>query len=168
MAKIKAKARSPIPQTREETATAIRQIGDLQREHTRSLAAMNDAIAEIANVVQPKLDGLAMQIAELQEGVQGYCEAHRDELTNDVKVKTAQFVTGEIQWRQRPPSVNVRGADSVIETLIRLGLSKFVREKREVNKDAILNEPEQVQGVAGIKIVTGVEDFVISPFEAEA
>lgn len=99
--------------------------------------------------------------------MQGYCEAHRDELTDGGRVKTASLITGEVQWRQRPPSVSVRGAESVIETLKRLGLSRFVRTKEEVNKEAILNEPDNVRGVAGLNIVTGVEDFVITPFEQE-
>jgi len=55
----------------------------------------------------------------------------------------------------------------VIETLNRLGLSQFVRSKEEINKEAILNEPEAVKGVAGITVVTGVEDFVITPFEQD-
>jgi len=55
-----------------------------------------------------------------------------------------------------PPSVSVRGAESVIDTLKRLGLGKFVRTKEEVNKEAILNEPDEVRGVAGLNIVTGV------------
>jgi phage host-nuclease inhibitor protein Gam len=114
------------------------------------------------------LDALSEQIKTLQAGVQAYCEAHRDELTDGGRVKTANFVTGEVQWRQRPPSVSVRGSDSVIDTLKRLGLGKFVRTKEEVNKEAILNEPEEVRGVAGLNIVTGVEDFVITPFEQEA
>ena len=75
--------------------------------------------------------------------------------------------TAEMQWRQRPPSVRITGAESVIETLERLGLSQFVRTKQEVNKDAILNEPDGVKGVAGITVVTGVEDFVITPFQQE-
>ena len=37
--------------------------------------------------------------------------------------------------------------------------------KEELNKEAILNEPEAVKGVAGLSIKTGVEDFVIQPFE---
>ena len=127
---------------------------------------MNDEIGAITKRYQPKLEALTERIETLQKGVQTYCEAHRSELTNEGKVKTANFVTGEVQWRQRPPSVTVRGVDAVIEALKRLGLSKFVRTKEEVNKEAILNEPDQVRGVAGISIVTGVEDFVITPFEA--
>lgn len=111
------------------------------------------------------MDALKEQLATLQDGVQGYCEAHRLELTDGGKVKTANLITGEVQWRQRPPSVSVRGSDTVIEMLKRLGLGRFVRTKEEVNKEAILNEPDEVRGVAGLTVVTGVEDFVITPFE---
>jgi len=166
--RLKTKAQAYVPQTRDDAAADIRKIGDIQRQIARQSAAMNDAIAEITHAHQPMLDAMGEQIKTLQEGVQGYCEAHRDELTDGGKVKTASLITGEVQWRQRPPSVSVRGADAVIDTLKRLGLGKFVRTKEEVNKEAILNEPDEVRGVAGLNIVTGVEDFVITPFEQEA
>jgi len=40
--------------------------------------------------------------------------------------------------------------------------------KNEPNKEAMLNEPEAVRGIAGITIVTGQEDFIVAPFEAQA
>lgn len=163
--RIKAKAQENVPQNEQETAAYIRQIGDLQRNILRVQTEMNDNIAHITHTYQPTLEALGKQLDGLQQGVQAYCEAHREELTNGGKVKTSNFITGEVQWRQRPPSVSVRGADSVIEALKRLGLGKFVRIKEEINKDAILNEPDKVKGVAGISVVTGVEDFVITPFE---
>lgn len=163
--RLKAKAQVYVPQTRDDAAADIRKIGDLQRQIARSSADLNDAIAELTAVAQPTLDALGEQLKTLQEGVQAYCEAHRFDLTNEGKVKTANLITGEVQWRQRPPSVSVRGAESVIEALKRLGLGKFVRTKEEINKEAILNEPEEVRGVAGITVVKGVEDFVITPFE---
>lgn len=166
--RLKTKAAVSIPQTQSDAAADIRKIGDLQRLALRASTEMNDAIAEITQQFQPVLDELNERIKLLQEGVQGYCEAHRDDLTNGGKVKTANLITGEVQWRQRPPSVSIRGAESVIETLKRLGLPKFVRTKEEVNKEAILNEPDAVRGVAGITVVTGVEDFVITPFEQQA
>lgn len=165
--KLKSVAQVVVAQSKEEAASMIRQIGDLQRQVLRDQAKMNDLIAEITDEYKSKLSPLQEQIEQLQKGVQGYCEAHRDELTNGNKVKFANLITGNIQWRQRPPSVRITGADSVIDTLKRLGLGKFVRTKEEVNKEAILNEPESVNGVAGINIVSGVEDFVIEPFEQE-
>jgi phage host-nuclease inhibitor protein Gam len=166
--RLKTRAQAYVPQTRDDAAADIRKIGDIQRQFARQAAAMNDAIAEITHAHQPMLDALSEQIKTLQAGVQAYCEAHRDELTDGGRVKTANLVTGEVQWRQRPPSVAVRGAEAVIETLKRLGLARFVRIKEEVNKEAILNEPDEARGVAGLNIVTGVEDFVITPFEQEA
>jgi len=166
--RIKTKAQLDVPQSRDEAAQYIRQIGDLQRRMLREQAEMNDAIAHLTETYQPRLELLKGDIGTRQEGLQAWCEANRADLTNNGRVKTANLVTGEIQWRQRPPSVSVRGADSVIETLLRLGLKQFVRTKKEINKDAILNQPELVAGVAGIKVVTGVEDFVITPFEQEA
>lgn len=165
--RIKTKAQIYVPQSKDAAAADIRAIGDLQRGITRMSAEMNDAIADVTATYQPTLQALNERLKVMQEGVQGYCEAHRNELTNDGKTKTANLITGEVQWRQRPPSVRVTGAESVIETLQRLGLSAFVREKLEVNKEAILNEPDAVKGVAGIVVVTGVEDFVITPFEQE-
>lgn len=165
--RLKAQAQIAVPQNNGEAAADIRQIGDLQRQLARSQAEMNDAIAHITATYQGPVEALSAQITGLQKGVQAYCEAHRDDLTNGGKVKTANLITGEVQWRQRPPSCRITGAESVIETLQRLGLNEFVREKLEINKEAILNEPDKVKGVAGISIVTGVEDFVITPFEQE-
>lgn len=165
--RIKTRAQIDVPQTNTEAAADIRKLGDLQRRLGRAQAEMNDAIAHITQTYQGPIEALTEQITGLQKGVQAYCEAHREDLTHGGKVKTANLVTGEVQWRQRPPSCRITGAESVIETLRRLGLSEFVREKLEINKEAILNEPEKVKGVAGISIVTGVEDFVITPFVQE-
>lgn len=166
--RLKLQAETYVPQTIDDCAADIRRIGDLQRQALRAKSEMDDAIAEITERYQPVLERIKDDISPLQVGVQTWCEAHRDDLTKGGKVKTAQFVTGEVQWRQRPPSVSVRGVDAVIEALKQFGLARFVRTKEELNKEAILNEPEAVSGIAGLSIKSGVEDFVIAPFEAEA
>ena len=101
----------------------------------------------------------------LQAGVQTWCEANREQLCG--KSKTANLITGEVAWRIRPPSVRVTGEESVIDLLKRMTLGRFVRTKEAVNKEAILNEPDAVSGVPGIKVVSGIEDFVIVPFEVD-
>lgn len=55
----------------------------------------------------------------------------------------------------------------MLESLRTLGLVRFIRTKEEVNKEAMLNEPELAATVAGVTIKTGVEDFVITPFEQD-
>ncbi|WP_247183758.1 host-nuclease inhibitor Gam family protein, partial [Escherichia coli] len=141
---------------------------DLQREAARLETEMNDAIAEITEKYASQIAPLKTSIETLSKGVQGWCEANRDELTNGGKVKTANLVTGDVSWRQRPPSVSIRGVDAVMETLERLGLQRFIRTKQEINKEAILLEPKAVAGVAGITVKSGIEDFSIIPFEQEA
>ena len=106
------------------------------------------------------------QIEALSKGVQTWCEAHRAELTKEGKVKFHGFAAGEVKWRMRPPRVSIRAVENVLETLKRLGLSRFIRVKEEPNKEAMLAEPEAVTGLAGVKIEQG-EDFVIVPFETE-
>lgn len=168
--RIKSKTLVAVPQSKNDCAESIRALGDLQREFERERAAMNDHIAAITQHHQPVLADLSARIEALQAGVQAWCEAHRVELCGEADKlgKTANLVTGEVSWRVRPPSVSIRGLDSVLETLQRMGLTRFVRSRAEPNKEAMLNEPDAVRGIAGITIVTGVEDFIVSPFEAKA
>lgn len=166
--RIKSPAQLPAPQTREQAAEKIRELGDTRRELIRLAAAMNDEIAEITDHYKTLLAPLTDAEKLLAVGIQTYCEANRVALTDDGRVKSANLVTGSIQWRIRPPSCRITGEEAVISTLERLGLGRFVRVKKEVNKDAILNEKDVVAGVGGITIRSGIEDFVIEPFEQEA
>lgn len=165
--RIKAKATAYAPQTREDCIADVKKLGDVQRDLMRRQADMNDEIAEITKRHSARIEMLNDQVNTLQKGVQIWCEANRAALTDGGKVKTANLITGEVQWRQRPPSVKVRNEEGVIETLERLDLSRFVRVRKEVNKEAILQEPDAARGVAGLTIITGVEDFAITPFEQE-
>jgi len=165
--KLKSKAAVYTPQSQTDCAADIKKLGDLQRERARLAADMNDEIAAITKRFQPRLEQLGERIDTLQTGVQIWCDAHRSELTKAHKVKFANLVTGEVAWRQRPPSVSIRGTEAVLETLERMGLTRFIRTRSEPNKEAMLAEPVAVRGIAGITIVSGVEDFVITPFEAE-
>ena len=157
-----------VPQSRSMCADQIRQLGDLQREHARTAAALNDQIAALTNAAEPVLADLAQRIAALQTGIQTWCEANRVTLCGegDKLGKTANLVTGEVSWRVRPPSVRVKSIETVMDDLKLLGLHRFIRMKEEPNKEAMLNEPDAVAGIPGINIVRGVEDFVITPFEA--
>ena len=164
--KLKAKAQIYACSSREQAQKDISMIGMLQREHGRISGELNDRISALTEAEAPRLKELQDRIGMLQAGVQTWCEANREQICG--KGKTANLITGEVSWRQRPPSVSIRGVDTVLDTLLRMGLGRFVRVKNEPNKEAMLNEPEAVRGIAGISIVTGVEDFIVVPFEATA
>ncbi len=154
--RIKTNAVGPVPQNREQAREYILRIE----------ATMNDQIQKIKDKYQALAAPHAEQITELSKGVQTWCEAHRDELTNGGRRKSADLGAGEVQWRTRPPKVSLRNIPGVIEGLKSLGLKQFLRTKEEVNKEAILADPEAAQNVKGITITQG-EDFVIKPHESE-
>lgn len=165
--RVKQPALTAVPQTHDECAADINKIGRLSREIAVTQAAMNDEIAAVTDRYTTEFTPLQEEIKSLSAGVQSFCETNRDELTMNGKVKTGQFVTGTVQWRQKPPSVAVKGVEAVIAALKKFGLDRFVRVKEELNKDAILNEPTAIAGIAGLSIKSGVEDFVIQPFEQD-
>lgn len=153
-------------QSKELTAEAIRALGDAQRELTRVETEINDQIAAITAGRKGEIEAIKTRIETLTGGIQTWCEAHRAELLSGGG-KEANLITGLVKWRQRPPSVSIRSVDKVLETLRSLGLGRFIRSKDEPNKEAMLADPTAVSGIAGINIVTGIEDFVIEPFEVE-
>ena len=88
-------------------------------------------------------------------------------LTGGDKTKTVDLGTGVLKWRFRPPSVRILKAEDVIARLKALALGRFVRTKEEVDKEAMLKEPQVARTVAGVSIGSGGEDFIVEPFEAE-
>lgn len=159
-------AEFPVPQSKDDCVAQIARIGHHQRERQRLEAAMNDELASVRQRWEEQARPHADAIVAMSRGVQTYCEAHRAELTRDGKVKTYTFASGEVRWRMPPPSVSVRGAEAVIESLERLGLMQYLRTKTEVNKEAILADPQQALAVKGIKISQD-EDFVVVPWDTQ-
>ncbi|WP_334467889.1 host-nuclease inhibitor Gam family protein [Arsenophonus sp. PmNCSU2021_1] len=163
--RMKNPASEAVPQSREAVCQAIKTLGDLKREQVRTETQMNDAIANITGQYVPRLEQLKKEGKALLNGIQSWCEAHRQALTLDGKVKTVNFTTGTVSWRLRPASCAIRHTDEVLEVLRRMQLERFIRVKEEINKEAILNDPSAVKGIVGITVKNGVEDFEIKPFE---
>ncbi|MBF0247007.1 MAG: host-nuclease inhibitor Gam family protein [Alphaproteobacteria bacterium] len=157
----------PVPQTMTEANDFIHRIGAAQRERDRIQAEMNDRLAEIKAEFEEQAQPFKTEIEERTIGVLTFCEANRDELTRNGKVKFHKFPAGEVNWRRRPPKVTVRGMALVIERLKALKLTRFLRVKEEVNKEAMLAEPDIANSVDGVNIGSEGEDFVITPFETD-
>lgn len=167
MAKSKAKALPRVPQDREAAVWALGRIGTLRREIAARKAAADESIRKIGERVEEALAPLAAELKQHEEGLQAFCEVHRGQLTHGDKVKYHDFGTGRIAWRLRPPKVSVRGVEAVIEGCKRLGLTRFLRVKEEINKDAMLADADTARQIAGVTISSEGEDFVIEPVELE-
>jgi phage host-nuclease inhibitor protein Gam len=159
-------AKYPPPQTRDQVIDAVAEIGRRQRECQRIEAAMNDELAAVKARFETEATPHAEAIKAISGGVQTWCEANRQILTDGGRTKTAMLPTGEIKWRMTPPRVEIKGQEAVMDLLRRAGLARFIRFREEINKEAILVDPDAVKGIGGIKIKQ-TEEFVIQPFEAD-
>jgi phage host-nuclease inhibitor protein Gam len=164
-----AKTKTPprfVPASREEVTQAIRSIGGHQRERARIEAAMNDHLALIRERFEAEAAPHAERIKLLSEGVEIWCDANREALTDGGRTKTVNLASGEVKWRTSPPKVVIKKADQVLEVLRQRGLTDYIRVKEEISKEAILASPDAVAGIRGISIEQD-EQFVIEPFETK-
>lgn len=158
----------PIPQSDAEAREAIREIGDLNREQMRLEAEMNDQIAALQQHYGNRVSPLIERVAALTGGLQMFCDVNRDRLTGGGKVKSYQFTTGKVAWRQKPAKVSLKKIEEVIERIKAAGLgARFLRVKEEVNKEAMLEDRATATSIKGVSIGSDGEDFIVEPFETE-
>jgi phage host-nuclease inhibitor protein Gam len=155
----------PVPQSRDEAAAALARLGALSRVVGRIEADMNDAVSKLKEAAEAKASPMRAEAKALLDGLQTWCSAHRDELTNGGRTKTADLGTGTVSWRHRPPKCSLREVEKVIERIQALKLDKFLRESVEVDKEAMLREPALARTIAGVTIASGGEDFIAEPLE---
>lgn len=154
-----------VPQNAAEANSLIAQIGRAQRERERIQIEMNEALGAVKDKHEREAAPFATEIANLTQALQIWCEAHRDDLTQHGKVKYHRFAHGEVCWRMRPMSVFVRKVEDVLHNLRALGLSRFIRTKDEINKEAMLADPVSANQVEGVKVRSAGEEFVVKPSE---
>lgn len=171
MAKKEKKSKAPairieVPQSRDEVASAILRIGNLQRERVRTETEMNDELALLKARYETTAEPMKLEIIALTEGVNIWCAANRADLTQNGKVKFHNFATGEVRWRITPPKAVIKGVDLVLTALKAAGLTQFIRTKEEINKETILQDESVQHTIPGISIQQ-TEEFVVVPFETK-
>jgi phage host-nuclease inhibitor protein Gam len=152
-----------VPADALEVNRFIRDIGTHQRERERIEAQMNEELTRIRARYETEAREHSATLDALEAGLRAWCEAHRPELTDGGKTKTHAFAAGEICWKRRAPSVVIADAEKVLAELIKRRLKSFIRVKREINKTAMLSNPEAARKVPGVTIEAG-ENFIVTPF----
>jgi phage host-nuclease inhibitor protein Gam len=157
---------TPVPQSREEAAALVAEIGELQRAHSVIEAAMNEELAHWRQFYEGKAAPLAENIRLRYAAVRAWSEANRDAITEGGKRKTVQLTSGEIRWRVTPPKVVLSGVKALLKLLRDKGLERFIRTKEEPDKEAMLADRTALEKLKGIKFEQR-EEFVIVPFETK-
>ena len=166
MSRIKKSAAVTVPQNIDQANAYIAEIGDAARKIRQIETNMAGHMALVKDEYETMALPWKERIDNLTNGLQSWCEANRNNLTQGGKVKTADLPAGKVGWRLRPPRCIVRGSEAVVAYLRKMGLGRFIRTLEEVNKDACLNEADIARQVPGITI-TQSEDFFVEPFDVE-
>lgn len=168
MAKKKSVKRTAVdvPKSLEEVTEFIGEIGKNQRKIDQIQIRANNQIERVKSQAIKNSLPFQEEIDRLFEGVYIFAERHRDTLTEEGKKKTAVFPTGEVSWRMTPPAVSLRDVERVKKLCKSLGLERFIRIKEEVDKKAMLKEPDVAAKIEGVTI-SQKEEFVVKPAETE-
>jgi phage host-nuclease inhibitor protein Gam len=166
MSKAKSKlAAAAIPQDHAQVNDAIFRIGDYDRQIGLLDIGLKDALAKVKETFEKQ----SQPIEHLREmeisGVMTWCEAHRRDLTQDGKTKTAKFPAGQVSWRSRPPKCSLpKDASKIIDWLTNNRGGDYLRVLVEVSKEALLANVAFAKTVPGVKIGSEGEDIIIEPF----
>jgi len=160
------KAVIAVPKSLNEAAQFLTRIGEEQRATDKIQSDLNAKVDELKTEAMANVESRQEKISQLVEGLFAYAEAHRDELTDGGKRKTVEVPTGIFGWRMTPPAVSLRDVKSILKSLKSLGLKRFIRTKEEIDKEAMLKEPNVATTVKGVSI-SQHEEFIAKPAELE-
>ncbi len=153
-----------VPKSIEEVSLFVSEIGKCQRKLEQIQTRINEDIEQIkTRAVQISLP-LQETIDELFKSIYVFARAHRSMLTDGGKRKRVDLLTGSIFWQLNPPAVSLRNVKKVIALCKRHRLKRFIRVKEELDKEAMLKEPEMASRIKGVRIGQK-EQFVVKPAE---
>jgi phage host-nuclease inhibitor protein Gam len=159
-----------IPQDRNQATTALALYGETGRGLDRLEAEMNDAIAQIKKDFAKRAAPFREKMEALEQGITAFCAANRKQLTGDGKTKTVDLDVGKVSWRWNPAKVTVKGKEENAVKFLQGSddpeLQKFVRVTHEVDRVAMLRNPNLAKTIDGVEITEGVETFEIKPDSA--
>jgi phage host-nuclease inhibitor protein Gam len=151
--------------TYNEVNGLIEQLGQRQREIAIDEALMNEKIVETKAFYEDLSRQARTECVAAEKAIRDWCKAHRQELTDNGARKYHDFPAGRVIWRKDPPSVSVpkKGIAQILLWLHAHKLARFIRVKEELDKEAMLAEPDLAATVPEVRIRKGGERFVVEP-----
>lgn len=156
----------PVPKDKDESAEVLAKIAKEQRKIERIKSELNEEVDKLKADATSQAKEHEENILELVEGLYVFAEANRDSLTYHGRRKTVELSTGIFGWRLTPPAVKISNIKKVLASLDIQGLKRFIRIKREINREAMLQEPDLAKTIKGVTI-SQVEEFIVKPKEEE-
>ena len=141
----------------------LKEIGEIQREIQKIDVDAQKKIKRIRNELKKKTKRMQRMIRGRMLKLFVIFISRPDRTK-----KTLKFVNGKISSFLTPPAVRVSSIKNVLKILKLKNFSKFIRTVviEEIDKEAILMDPETVKDVRGISI-TQKERFEVMPAETK-
>lgn len=152
-----------VPQSKEEAAALLEQVGNAQDDLDDIQRDFADEVAGLKAEVEREMDPRKLFISEASRALLAFAEANRLELTGNGKRKTILLSTGKLSWRTTPASIKfTKKKKDVLAMLQKLGLWRFIRRVETPDKEAMLREPEVAETLDCVRISQS-EYFVLEP-----
>ncbi|UPJ65265.1 host-nuclease inhibitor Gam family protein [Bradyrhizobium sp. 191] len=182
---VKAKAAAAdvrIPQNRDEAAAMISEYGAAAIEVLRIEAELKQKLADEKKAAEDLAAPYLKKAEDIYKGLHVYCAANRQQLLGNSGTKTVDFGTGTVKWRHNPPKVKISGGEEGVIELItqkkaaavakkdaatEAAYGNFLRVKVEIDREAMLKNPDLARTISGVSIPKGGEMFEVEPFGAE-
>ena len=156
-----------IPKSLEEATDCLGRIGQARREIDGLTKKTNDRVEEVKAEGVSQVKPYQEEIEKLTDGLYIFTENNRQKLEEEGK-RSFRVPTGTFGLRTTPPAAYISSTKTALASCKQLGLDQFIRIKtvEEINKEAVLREPELASSVNGLSI-TQREEFVVKPSEIE-
>lgn len=152
--------------SRDQAESAITAYTQVVLNIQRMTADLDEKITALRDQAGPALDTLGAKRDELVESLCAWAQAHPEEFPKGLK--SIEFANGVIGFRTGTPRLSLLNRkwnwELVLEAVWRV-LPAFVREKPEVDKEAIINQRTELAEylpMVGLK-VEQAETFFVDP-----
>lgn len=162
--------------TQEDLNQAIAEIANWTRQITESEDLANKRILAIQESLAAEIEPMKKEIKKISLSMKKFVDANREKLFKD-DVKTIKLETGDISYRSAGKSVASNSSKKLIDNILEINnltdvrnkfvkkMDKvFIRTKLELNKDAILQDPDKAKTITGVEVAEGEESFYIKPY----
>ncbi len=149
-----------VPQNLDEAANFLFLMAEEERTIIKTLADINRQIEELKAQAVKETKPNEKKINRLIHGLFIFAESHRQELTKNNQRKSVPLVSGSFGWHTTSPAIKIKNTKAVLAELKRLELKRFIRTKEEIDRRAMLKEPELAKTIKGVSIVQH-ENFLV-------
>lgn len=149
------------PESLEDVTERLLKISELIRSIHTCEAKFNAERAALLKKEEEVITPLRKEIIRIGKSVHLYAEENKDLLTQDGKWNMVPVSkAGSLQWYRTPPAIDIKNAKEVLGKLKALKLTRFIRVKEEVNREALLRDEKTAESITGVR-VTRQEKFAI-------